>query len=177
MIRQEVSLLFSSTFPSFLLPALPCAFVAESHHYVPSATIRNTVPPLNVQITKIYFKSHVKDIKRRFEIVKENGSDSASQWIEGLEAEGQEKLQEIAKWEQWESKGGLRKVNAKQGVKIVSSGKQGSVIQPSKDTFPEPCHTPRLSQPSASGPIVPTFLPGACLSYQVDSGDFVDQYV
>ena len=70
-------------------------------------------PPPEVQLTKCYYKPHVEDIKRRFDHVKELGSASAEEWIKGLDSEGKDRSIDAARWEQWEAKGGLEKVNAR----------------------------------------------------------------
>ncbi|MCJ1378365.1 hypothetical protein MMC17_001463 [Xylographa soralifera] len=119
--EKEVTLLFSSTFPSFLLQALPIAFISQSEHFVTSMTLRNAIPPSDVQLTKHYYKLHVEEIKRQLQCAKELGSGSAEEWIKGLENEGQEKCNDIARWEQWEVKGGLKKVNVRPNSKIGSS--------------------------------------------------------
>lgn len=118
-------MLFSSTFPSFLLPALPYAFVSQSDNLVASAALRSMAPPLEVQLTKYYYKPHVEDIKRQFDHVKDLGSASAEEWIKGLDAEGKDRSSDAARWEQWEAKGGLKKVNARpNGRSAVPSIKQ-----------------------------------------------------
>ena len=106
-----MTLLFSSTFPSFLLPALPFAFISYSEHFVPSVALRNAIPPPDVQLTKTYYKPHVEKIKRQLQNAKELGSGTADEWIKGLENDGQEKCNDTARWELWEAKGGLKKVN------------------------------------------------------------------
>lgn len=42
---------------------------------------------------------------------RELGSASADEWIKGLDGEGKDRLSESVRWEQWEAKGGLKKVN------------------------------------------------------------------
>ena len=119
--EQEVNLLFSSTFHSFLLPALPCAFVSQTENFVTSAALRNTTPPSEVQLNKHYYKPHVEQIKRQFQEAKELGSASAEEWVKGLESEGREKCIDAARWELWEAKGWLRKINLPPKSKAGSS--------------------------------------------------------
>ena len=106
-------MLFSSTFPSFLLPALSYAFVSQSNNLVASTALRSMAPPPEVQLTKHYYIPHVEEIKRQLVHVKDLGSASAEEWIKGLDSEGKDRSIDAARWEQWEAKGGLKKVNAR----------------------------------------------------------------
>ncbi|MCJ1477033.1 hypothetical protein MMC13_005704 [Lambiella insularis] len=119
--EKEVTLLLSSTFPSFLLPALPFAFISQSDHYVASIALRNVAPPTDVQLTKRFYKVHVEKIKHQLDEARELGPATAEEWIKGLEAEGQERRNDAARWEQWEAKGGLKKVNSRPNPKTGSS--------------------------------------------------------
>ncbi|MCJ1403945.1 hypothetical protein MMC11_007168 [Xylographa trunciseda] len=119
--EKEATLLFSSIFPSFLLQALPFAFISQSEHFVASIALRNANPPLDVQLTKHYYKFHVEEIKRQLRGAEELGSGSAEEWMKGLKNEGQEKCNDAARWEQWEVKGGLKKVNIRPNSKTGPS--------------------------------------------------------
>ena len=120
-MEQEVNLLFSSNFHSFLLPALPCAFVSQTENFVTSAALRNTTPPSDIQLVKHYYKPHVDQIKSQFRDARELGSASAEEWVKGLESIGREKCIDAARWELWEAKGGLRKINLPPKSKAGSS--------------------------------------------------------
>lgn len=50
------------------------------------------------------------------------GAASAEEWIKGLASQGQKRLDDIIRWEQWEYKGGLKKVNIRHHPKIAHSG-------------------------------------------------------
>lgn len=102
---------FSSDCPSFLLPALPFAFISSSNNYITNTVLRNTTPPPQLQLTKHYYKLHIQEIKQRLNGARELGSASADEWIKGLDGEGKDRLSEAVRWEQWEAKGGLKKVN------------------------------------------------------------------
>ena len=104
-------MLCSSTFPSFLLQALPCVFLTQFNDCVSPSNLRNGIPPTEIQITKYFFKSHLHKIETRFTEVKELGSGPVEEWIKGLDAEKKNSMQDAARWEQWEAKGGLKKVN------------------------------------------------------------------
>ena len=117
-MNQEVTLLFSSTFPSFLFPAMSYAFVSQSDQYVASIALRNIPPPSD--LVKHFYKPHIEDIKRRLTHVQDLGPGSAEEWIKGLDTEGKERASDAARWELWEAKGGLKKVNAKPPPRIAA---------------------------------------------------------
>lgn len=52
-------------------------------------------------------------MESRLEEVKELGPATAEEWIKGLDREGKDRLNDSARWEQWEAKGGLKKVNSR----------------------------------------------------------------
>lgn len=96
---------------SALLPALPFAFISISNHYITSSALRNSTPPPTLQLKKYFYKPHIEEIRQRLDHAKGLGSASAEEWVKGLDSEGKERLNEVTRWEQWEAKGGLRKVN------------------------------------------------------------------
>lgn len=102
---------FSSDCPTVVLPALPFALISSSNNYIPSTLLRSTAPPPMLQIIKYYYKPHIEEIKQRLSSARELGNASAEEWIKGLDNEGKERLGEASRWEQWEAKGGLKKVN------------------------------------------------------------------
>lgn len=119
--EKEVDLLLSSECPSILLPALPFAFVSSSMHYIPNTLLRETAAPPSTRIVKRYYKPHVQQIKQELEKVKELGAASAQEWNKGLPEEGRERINDTIRWEQWEARGGLKKVNLRPQVKTVGS--------------------------------------------------------
>ena len=118
-----MDLFLSTDCPSFLLQALPFAFVTETNHYIAHSVLRSAAAPPLVPLTKRYYKPHIEEIKRQFEDAKELGTASAEEWIKGLASRGQERLEEIIRWEQWESKGGLKKVNTRPKVHIQAGNR------------------------------------------------------
>ncbi|MCJ1236060.1 hypothetical protein MMC14_004037 [Varicellaria rhodocarpa] len=114
----EVTLLFSSSFPSFLFPAMSYAFISQSDQYVASISLRNMAPPSD--LAKHFYKPHIEDIKRRLYHAQDLGPGSAEEWIKGLDTVGKERTSDAARWELWESKGGLKKVNAKPPPRIAA---------------------------------------------------------
>ncbi|EFE44111.1 hypothetical protein TRV_01129 [Trichophyton verrucosum HKI 0517] len=108
----EMDLLFSSTLPSVLVPALPFAFLTASLHYVSSVSLRGNQPPVGMVLTKHFLKSQVEELKSRFEEVKALGPAAAEEWMKGLDGNGKEKIADAARWEQWELAGGLRSLKS-----------------------------------------------------------------
>ncbi|KAL8871148.1 MAG: hypothetical protein Q9174_002959 [Haloplaca sp. 1 TL-2023] len=112
--QSEVDLLLSTSCPSFLLPALPPAFINNTLNYVPISLLReSTSRPPSMRIDKRFYKPHVEKIKKELDAVRELGTASADEWSKGLADEGKERISDAMRWEQWEAKGGLKKVNAR----------------------------------------------------------------
>lgn len=107
-----MDLLFSSTLPSLLLPALPFAFFTPSMHYASSILLRGSQPPTGLVLSKYFIKSQVEELKSRFEEVKALGSAAAEEWVKGLEGNGKEKMSDASRWEQWEAANGLRSLKS-----------------------------------------------------------------
>jgi hypothetical protein len=105
----------SSTFPSFLIEALPSIFLTQSNNCVSESTLQKSITPSDVGIRKVYFNPHIKAIQAQFEEVKELGEGPVGEWKKGLELERMRRVQDAARWEQWELKGNLEKVNARPG--------------------------------------------------------------
>lgn len=103
-----MDLLFSSTLPSILLPALPFALFTSSMHFISSIALRGSQSSSNLNLTKYYFKPHIQAMKREFDDVKALGSATAEEWVKGLETNGKEKLADAARWEQWDMSGALK---------------------------------------------------------------------
>jgi len=83
-------------------------------------------------MTKHFYKSGIEDVIRRFEDAKALGTGPAEEWIKGLAGQGHERLEDVIRWEQWESKGGLKRVNSRHHPKPVPSG----VVPTSKKPIP-----------------------------------------
>ncbi|KAK2867834.1 hypothetical protein FQN49_003420, partial [Arthroderma sp. PD_2] len=112
--ETEMDLLFSTTLPSVLVPALPFAFLTPSLHYVSSVSLRGSQPPVGMVLSKHFLKAQVEELKSRFEEVKALGPAAAEEWMKGLEGNGKEKIADAARWEQWELAGGLRSLKSPQ---------------------------------------------------------------
>ena len=121
---QDISLLCCSNFSSSLLPALPFIFLSEDHNYVPHGTLRSSLQPDGLRLTKQYYQPHIAEVSREFELVKDLGSGSLVEWMKGLEALGKDRLNDSAKWEHWEARGGLKKVNMRPHQKAIKAAKR-----------------------------------------------------
>ena len=136
--------------PYFLLSALPFAFVTATNHFVSNAALQGMahLPPLKME--KHYYKPHIEDIQRRLAEAKLLGAASAEEWMKGLPSEGKERHDDALRWEQWEVRGGLKKVNAKAPAKQSSTlpfSKFGPSISQIKPEKPE--NHPTRSTPLA----------------------------
>ncbi|TVY29786.1 hypothetical protein LHYA1_G002050 [Lachnellula hyalina] len=68
----------------------------------------------STKIAKRYSNSHIEDIKQEFDNVKALGSATAEEWLKGLDERGKERKSDAARWERYESMGGvtnMRKVH------------------------------------------------------------------
>ena len=121
-----MDLSLSSDCPFFLLQGLPFAFISEAHHYIGHAVLRTITAPPTLRITKHYYKPSLERIKRQFEAAKELGVASAEEWTKGLAHQGQQCLEDIIRWEQWDSKGGLKSLRSRSDAKAVISSVKGA---------------------------------------------------
>lgn len=122
---QELDLSVSSDCPFFLLQGLPFAFISETCHYIGHNVLRNVTAPPILRMTKNYYKPDVERIKRQFETAKELGAASAEEWTKGLARQGQLCLEDIIRWEQWDSKGGLKSLDSRPNPKAIISSVKG----------------------------------------------------
>ena len=76
-------------------------------------SLANALPPSDVRIKKFYYKPHLQEIQKRFKEAKELSVGSLDEWLKGLDGQQREHTQDVTRWEQWEAKGGLKKVNAR----------------------------------------------------------------
>ncbi|KAL8995786.1 MAG: hypothetical protein Q9169_004544 [Polycauliona sp. 2 TL-2023] len=116
---MDIDLLLSSDFPSFLRLALPFALVSTSMNYIPKALVRDSTMPTSLELVKRFYKPHLQEMRRRLVDVRELGTASADEWSKGLGEEGLERTNDAQRWEQWEAKGGLKKVNKRPSLKTA----------------------------------------------------------
>lgn len=89
------------------MPALQFVFLTNELHVIPPATLQTGQPPSTVQITKRFFNSQIDEIKRDFDEAKALGAAPAEEWLKGLENRGKERRTDAARWERYESLGGV----------------------------------------------------------------------
>lgn len=92
---------------SALMPGLPFAFFTPSLNFVTSLTLRSLTPPPTLQLTKYYFRPQIDELRQKLEEAKALSLAAAEEWYKGLEMSGKELLADAARWEQWETSGGL----------------------------------------------------------------------
>ena len=147
----------SSNFPHVLLPALPFAFISPGENIVTSHALKIANGPIEVQLTKLYWKPHIEEIKRQYRDVLELGSASAEEWVKGLESKGWERFNDVGRWEQWEAKGGLIKVNSRPSSKARSFAlKKAPVTSSSANLKPTVPFAPGIP---TSSHVIPPGLP------------------
>ncbi len=108
---QEIDLLLSSSIPSTLMAALPFIFLTNELHALSPATLQNGQHPSSIQITKLFSKSQVNEIKEEFESVKAMGSATTEEWLKGLDGRGRERISDAARWERRSAAGGVAKMH------------------------------------------------------------------
>ena len=96
------------------MPALTCAFISQEDHLVASNELRTRSPPEDVPLTKVFYKPQMDEMKTRVQrVILDHGSAAVDEWVKGLDEEGRDRGEEVIRWENWEAKGGLEKVNVR----------------------------------------------------------------
>ena len=107
---QEIDVVISSAIPSALLAAIPPVFLTQRKNIITTTSLQVGSPPPTVQIIKYFSKKDIEGIRIRFEEVKQLGAAATEEWFKGLSAEGNRRSSDAARWERWESHGGLSDV-------------------------------------------------------------------
>ena len=115
------------------------------------------LPPLKME--KHYYKPHIEDIKGRLTEAKALGAPSVEEWMKGLPSEGKERLDDAVRWEQWEARGGLKRVNAKAPTKpsTPAISRIGPAHHGKPDAFPDrstPQNIPLPAKPSVDSNVM-----------------------
>ena len=96
--------------------------MTATNHFVSNAALQGMahLPPLKME--KHYYKPHIEDIKKRLNEARSLGAASAEEWFKGLPTEGKARIDDATRWEQWEFKGGLKKINLRPPPKALVDG-------------------------------------------------------
>ncbi|KAI0140165.1 hypothetical protein F4776DRAFT_615758 [Hypoxylon sp. NC0597] len=124
---SEVNLLLSSSVPSLLRSALPFVLITSEMDTISPDVLQKGFVQSDLQVTKIYLSEHVEDLKKEFASVESMGRATAEEWLKGLEARGQESLNDSMRWEKWASIGGVAQIHTQlspdNAPGVVASGK------------------------------------------------------
>ncbi|KAG0648060.1 hypothetical protein D0Z07_5920 [Hyphodiscus hymeniophilus] len=140
---KEIDLLLSSSVPSVLMPALPFVFMTNELHIIPTATLQNGQSSSTVQITKLFFKEQIEDLKTEFSQVQSMGTATAEEWIKGLDGRGKEWRNDAGRWEKWEASGGIARMRGIEQYENVKSAVPTRTATPSATValFPHNPHS------------------------------------
>lgn len=103
-------MLLSSTTPSALLAGLPAGFLTSEMHVIAPQTIQGESSSIQGQLSKVYWKGQIENIKTEFDEVKGLGLAAAEEWLKGLEARGKQVRADASRWEKWDISGGVRQM-------------------------------------------------------------------
>lgn len=117
---QEINLLLSSSVPSPLLAALPFIFLTNELHVLAPSTLQSGQPPPGIQVVKHFSISQIDAIKLKFEEVKALGGATAEEWLKGLDGQGQDRKTDAARWERWETQGGVTRMRNLEAAEAAS---------------------------------------------------------
>jgi hypothetical protein len=120
--------MLSSSIPFPLMAALPFIFLTNELHVLPASTLPNGQHPSTIQIAKRYSNSQIEDIKQEFDNVKALGSATAEEWLKGLDERGKERKSDAARWERWESVGGVANMRKEHHETPKPEGQNGSAL-------------------------------------------------
>lgn len=103
------------------MPLLPFVFLTNELHVLPTVTLQNGQPPPSIQITKYFFQLQVEDVKREFSEVQSMGTATTEEWLKGLDDRGKERRNDAARWERWESVGGITRMRDVEPHEVTTS--------------------------------------------------------
>lgn len=81
-------------------------------------------PPSSLQISKYFLKTDVDNLRKEYFRIKELGDAAAEEWVKGLDNRGKAKRLDSARWERWETAGGLQRIR-----KDDPDNLQGKIVQ------------------------------------------------
>ncbi|KAI9884478.1 MAG: hypothetical protein M1823_003726 [Watsoniomyces obsoletus] len=110
--EKELDLLISNAIPSPFLSALPFTFLTPKANLVTATALQIATPPATLTLTKYYNKSHIQDIKIRFEEAQRRGGSAPEEWLKSLTGEGQHRRGDAERWERWDYFGGRSRLRS-----------------------------------------------------------------
>lgn len=87
--------------PSALLPGLPFVFITNKMHVLSPGVLHSAQVPPDVQLTKIFLRTHVDQLADEFDSVKSLGGAAVEEWLKGLEGRGKKRRSNTSRWEKW----------------------------------------------------------------------------
>ncbi|KAL9080186.1 MAG: hypothetical protein Q9157_001031 [Trypethelium eluteriae] len=100
---------------------------------------------VNLRVTKFYYKPHVEEIERQLRDTQALGPAAAEEWGKGLAATGKERLLDAARWERFETRGGVDSIV----VDVPPSSASG--IRPVSRSIRDTSIPYSISHPSRTG--------------------------
>lgn len=82
-------------------------FMTSDSHVIPPQLLASGASPLYPHVAKAFSSQQIKEVKAKFEEVKELGQAAAEEWVKGLEAHGKCLLADASRWEKWYLAGGV----------------------------------------------------------------------
>ncbi|KAK4161959.1 hypothetical protein QBC43DRAFT_216506 [Cladorrhinum sp. PSN259] len=107
---KEVDLLISRVVPLDVASALPFVFLTPDFHALSVTALEIVQHPADLQLTKRFFSADFKILEEEFLAVKDMGSGTVTEWLKGLAGRGKDAQHDAAKWEKYESTGGIAKM-------------------------------------------------------------------
>ena len=153
-ILQDVSLHYNNTFPFSVLPILDSYFLSDSDDFVTLKLLHSANGPSHT-MRKYFSKPQIERMLEMFHRAKRLGQDHAEQFFKDVAATRKAQAEDVERWEQWEAKGGLLKVNARPKPRSNPSTRQSSdstVHSTRPERAPQTSGLSRLAQEQVASP-------------------------
>ena len=143
------------TTSSPLRPGLPFAFLTTDFNYVPAVIIQQKGYPQHVKLDKYYFRPQLEELESRSFNVETLGIATKNEWYKGLEATGQEKNADAARFDKWELQGALSRFHDLSGLNATNAHfTPGTDVIPGRrvpgfDHLLRPCSRSAVATPSS----------------------------
>ncbi|KAH9883732.1 hypothetical protein F4778DRAFT_765410 [Xylariomycetidae sp. FL2044] len=129
---KEIDLLFSSSVPSFLIPALPFVLVSDDLHVINQSALQQAQLPSGLSITKRFSLGDVETLKEELCSVRSMGGATLEEWLKGLDERGKAQRADTLRWEKWDLQGGITRMRtvSSQGASPNTGVKSGTSAIP-----------------------------------------------